>query len=107
MTHELTHVADEVLEPEVIAAIGWLTSPRFSTKRIIEELRSTPDGEAAYAQALELCGGAQDHTSRLILHGQSIPELLRRTGLLRFAGFIHGDASEDDGYGVPAWWRKA
>ena len=106
MTHDLTHVADEVLEPHVLAAIGRMTTIRFSTKRIIEELRTSVEGEAAYQAALELCGGAEEHMSRMIVHGQTIPELLRHSGLLRFAGFIHGSATEDDGYSIPSWWRR-
>ncbi|MBI4213068.1 MAG: hypothetical protein HY534_02055 [Chloroflexi bacterium] len=107
MSHDLTHAADEVLEPHLIAAIERLTSSRFSTKRIIEEMRSTPQGEAAYADAVELCGGESDPMAKLIVHGQTIPELLRRSGLLRFAGFIHGAPQEDDGLSVPSWWRRA
>jgi hypothetical protein len=107
VTHDLTHVADEVLEPHVIAAIGRMTSIRFSTRRVIEEMRATPEGEAAYQQALELCGGAeQEHMARMIVHGQTVPELLRHSGLLRFAGFIHGRPAEDDGYSIPSWWRR-
>lgn len=106
MTHDLTHVADDLLEPHVRAAIERMTAPRFSTRRIIQELRSTPDGHAAYVEALERCGGAEDHMARMIVHGQTIPELLRHSGLLRFAGFIHGMPEEDDGFSVPSWWRK-
>lgn len=106
MTHDLTHAADGVLGPHVLAAIQRMIAPRFSTKRIIEEIRSTPEGEAAYVEALELCGGAQEHMARMIVHGQTIPELLRHSGMLRFAGFIHGSPSEDDGFSVPSWWRR-
>ena len=108
MTHDLTHVADEILEPHVVAAIERMRTARFSTKRVIEEMRSTPEGEAAYAEALALCGAEdQEHMAHLIVHGQTIPELLRHSGLLRFAGFIHGRPQEDDGYSVPSWWRRA
>lgn len=106
MTHDLTHVADEILEPHLLAAIERMAASRFSTKRLIEEMRVTPEGEAAYQEALEMCGGAEEHMSRLIVHGQTVPELLRHCGLLRFAGFIHGNPAEDDGFSVPSWWRK-
>ena len=42
----------------------------------------------------------------MVLHGQVIPSLLRRSGLVRFGGFIHGNAAEDDGFGVPSLWVK-
>jgi hypothetical protein len=32
--------------------------------------------------------------------------LLRSSKRVRFAGFIHGEPDEDDGYSVPSWWRK-
>jgi hypothetical protein len=106
MTHDLTHVADDILAPHLFAAVARMTAPRFSTRRVIQQLRATPEGEAAYVEALERCGGSTDHMARMIVHGQTIPELLRASGLVRFAGFIHGQPDEDDGFGVPSWWRK-
>ena len=107
MNHDITHVADDVLEPHLLAALARLTPTRFSTKRVIEEMRSTPEGEAAYTEALTLCGeGEPTHMAHMIVHGQAIPELLRRSGMVRFAGFIHGDPAQSDGFSVPSWWRK-
>ena len=107
MSHDITHVPDPILEPHVRAALERIPAVRFSTKRFIEELRSTPDGEAAYLEALRLCGeGELTPMAHLVVHGQTLPELLRRSGLVQFAGFIHGQPEEDDGYSVPSWWRK-
>lgn len=108
----MAHVQDEeayaLLEPIVRAAVGRMESQRFSTKWLIDELRSTRDGEAAYRTALEIVeqSGATDHMAHLVVHGQVVPGLLRRCGLVRFAGFIHGDPEQDDGYAVPSWWQR-
>ena len=105
--HGDTHQADEVLEPEIRGAIERLPN-QFSTKRLVDELRSTPAGADAYQQALELCGGSGEWNDPAyrVLHGQAIAGLLRNIGLVKFAGFIHGLPEEDDGYSVPTWWRK-
>lgn len=107
MTHDITHVPDPLLEPYVRDTIERIRGERFSTKRFIEELRATPEGEAAYDEAVLLCGDGQaTHMARMVVHGQTVPELLRRSGLVRFAGFIHGEPQHDDGFSVPSWWRK-
>ena len=105
---EQAHRADAVLEPEVRAAIGRMPTLQFSTKRLIEQLRAAPTGAAAYDEALRLlqAGGTYGDMAYRVLHGQTIPGLLRTCGIVRFAGFIHGDPEEDDGYSVPSWWRK-
>ena len=37
----------------------------------------------------------------MVIHGQVIPGILRRTNLVEWAGYAHG---ESDPYAVPAWW---
>ncbi len=105
---EQAHRSDAVLEPEVQAAIQRMGSVQFSTKRLIEEIRAAPSGAAAYAEALGLLesGWTFGDMAYRVLHGQTIPGLLRTSGVVRFAGFIHGEPGEDDGFGVPSWWRK-
>ena len=106
---EQAHRADDILEPEVHAAIGRIRAPQFSTKRLIDELRGSATGAAAYDEAVRLleAGGTYGDMALRVLHGQAIPGLLRAAPqLVRFAGFIHGDPDEDDGYSVPSWWRK-
>jgi len=97
-----------LLAPQVDAALARLTLGQFSTKRLIEELRADPEGEAAYQAALAeyVTNGTDDHMAHLIVHGQVVPEILRHSGRVRFAGFIHGQPDEDDGYAVPSWWRR-
>jgi hypothetical protein len=105
--HHDTDRAEQVLEDEVRLAIGRLPA-RFSTKRLIDELRATPGGQAVYEEALGLCGGGGEwnEPAYRVLHGQAIAALLRNSDELRFAGFIHGLPQEDDGYSVPTWWQK-
>jgi hypothetical protein len=97
-----------LLVPQIEAALRRLTLPRFSTKRIVDEVLADPDGQVAYQAALAeyLDTGTDDRMARLIVHGQVVPEILRHSGLVRFSGFIHGETGENDGYAVPSWWRK-
>ena len=105
---EQAHRADAILEPEIRGAIERISPAQFSTKRLIAELRSVPSGAAAYDEAVRLLesGGTFGDTLYRVLHGQTIAGLLRTSGLVRFAGFIHGEPDEDDGFSVPSWWRK-
>ena len=103
-----THKADALLRPHIIAAIHRIPDRRFSTRRIIDALRAEPEGEAAYQQAFELFGGGVEwnEPAYQVLHGQVIAGLMRSSGVVKFAGFIHGFPEEDDGYSVPTWWQK-
>jgi hypothetical protein len=99
-----------LLAPQVHAVLARLLEAegRFSTKRVLDALRSDPEGQAAYeaAVAAYLETGSDEHMAHLIVHGQVVPEILRHSGQVRFGGFIHGQPAEDDGFGVPSWWRK-
>lgn len=98
--------AHQLLEPFVVGAIDRMPTDRFSTKRLIAEVQATADGRTAYEAALGIAEGGSPHMARHVIHGQVIPELLRGSGKVRFAGFIHGEPEEDDGYGVPSRWRR-
>jgi len=108
LDHESNERATDLLDPVVRDAIVHITARQFSTKRLIEEVCSTANGAEAYQQALAIAeeAGADATMARHIVHGQIIPFILRGSGLVRFAGFIHGMPSEDDGYGVPSRWRR-
>lgn len=73
----------------------------FTTGQFIEVLRSVPAGEAAYEAAWRRWG-EQEHASKMVIHGQVIPLVLRRSRFVKWDGFAHG---EEDEYAVPAWWR--
>jgi hypothetical protein len=100
--------ASQALGASIASAVQRIRGQRFSTRRIIDELRSDRSGEEAYQAALGIvAGGSEVNQMALhVLHGQIIPEVLRHSGLVRFAGFIHGMPDEDDGFSVPSWWRR-
>jgi hypothetical protein len=98
----------EVLEPVITQVLEQSGPGRFSTRALIEALRSFPDGQRAYEEALAITGedARSEQMALQILHGQTIPDVLRRCRLVQFQGFIHGDPDEDDGYGIPSWWER-
>jgi hypothetical protein len=63
-------------------------------------MQTDPDALAAYQEALRRWG--EDETySKMVIHGQVIPGILRRSSLVEWAGYAHGEV---DPYAVPAWW---
>ena len=96
------------LEPAVVSALGRIRGQRFSTRRIVDEMRAERSGEESYQAALGIVasGAAVDQMVLHVVHGQIIPDILRHSGVVRFAGFIHGQPEEDDGFSVPSWWRR-
>lgn len=81
--------------------IRRLEGEDFTTTQFIEILTSVPEGARAYEAAWRRWG-EQEHPSKMVIHGQVIPLALRRSGLVSWEGYAHG---EDDPYAVPAWWR--
>lgn len=73
----------------------------FTTTQFIELLRSVPEGEDVYEAAWRRWG-EQEHPSKMVIHGQVIPLVLRRSRFVSWDGYAHG---EEDPYAVPAWWR--
>ena len=88
--------------PFIDFVLARLESGEFTTAQFIELFRSQPEGEAAYWEAIHRWGERDEHMSKLVVHGQVIPGILRRSPLVAWAGFAHG---EPDPYAVPAWWR--
>jgi hypothetical protein len=108
----VSHAADErsieVLEPAITQLLEQSGPGRFSTRALIDALRSFPDGQRAYDEALAFTSeeARNQQMALQILHGQVVPDILRRSKLVRFQGFIHGATEEDDGYGIPSWWER-
>ena len=48
--------AYEIMEAPLRAAIARMAEPRFSTKRLIAEIRASTDGDAAYREAMTTLG---------------------------------------------------
>jgi hypothetical protein len=92
----------DMMAPVVDDILARLEPGEFTTPEFIEFLRSVPEANAAYHEALHRWGERDEHMSKLVIHGQVIPGVLRRSPLVEWAGFAHG---EPDPYAVPAWWR--
>lgn len=91
----------QFLRPAVLAIVDRIEAEEFTTAQFIDVLQSDPGSKAAYDEALTRWG--EDlHYSKMVVHGQVIPTILRQSPRLSWAGFAHG---EPDPYAVPAWWR--
>jgi len=89
------------LTPAVLDVLSRLEGDEFTTPQFIEVLLTDPDAKAAYEEALRRWGEDETH-AKMVVHGQVIPTILRRSGIAEWAGYAYG---EEDPYAVPAWWR--
>lgn len=90
----------DFLTPAVVDLLERIDADEFTTVQFIELLESEPGSGDAYREALRRWG-EDEHRSKMVVHGQVIPGILRRTPLVEWAGYAHG---ENDPYAVPAWW---
>lgn len=90
----------EFMSPAVEAILARVDVPEFTTPDFIDALRSDPDAEAIYQEALRRWG-EDERSSKLVIHGQVIPGALRLSPQVRWAGFAH---DVEDEFAVPAWW---
>jgi hypothetical protein len=98
-------LVDELMDsmaPVIEDIIARLEPAEFTTTDFIDLLVSTPEGKEAYDEAVARWGERDIRHSRMVIHGQVIPGVLRRIPALEWAGFAHG---VEDPYAVPAWWR--
>ncbi|MDP9365080.1 MAG: hypothetical protein M3Q10_12785 [Chloroflexota bacterium] len=91
----------EFLFPPLLDVLRRLDGTEFTTTELVEVLLSDPTAAAAYREALRRWGEGERY-AKMVVHGQVIPAVLRRSGLVEWIGFAHG---EEDPYGVPARWR--
>jgi hypothetical protein len=91
------------LAPFVTDIVERIDIDEFTTVEFIEAMQLDPAAREAYETALAMWPDNDPHIARMVIHGQSIPQLLRATGLVEWAGFAH---DQPDDYAVPAWWRK-
>jgi hypothetical protein len=98
-------VIDELIDyltPVVIDILERVDADEFTTVQFIEVLQTDPVADAAYHKALRRWG-EDEHRSKMVVHGQVIPTIMRTSGIVEWAGFAHG---EEDPYAVSAWWKK-
>lgn len=91
----------DFLGPTIEDLLTRLEGEEFTTIEFIEIMQSDPDGKAAYDEALRRWGET-DRYARMVLHGQIIPGILRRSERVEWLGFAHGI---EDPYAIPARWR--
>ena len=91
----------EFLTPVIEDLLTRLEGDEFTTVDFIEVMRSDEAGEAAYLEAIRRWGES-DQYAKMVLHGQAIPGVLRRSQRVEWLGFAHG---VPDAYAVPANWR--
>jgi len=106
MTREQYEAAQAAIAPHLAPTLDRLPE-RFTTPDFISALWADPAGKQAYQQAMQIFMAdlALARMAGHIVHGQVIPDLLRRSGRVRFAGFAHHLAQEQH-LGVPSWWHK-
>lgn len=94
---------EALLRPYIDPLIERINVEEFSTVDFIEVMQTDPPTAAAYEEALRLWRENNPDMAKMVVHGQVIPQLLRRSRLVQWNGYAHG---VDDPYAVPAWWRK-
>ena len=97
---------DELIEkmfPYVEDLLRRSEREEFTTNDFIDLMLSVPETNRAYHAALR-AWGENERQSKMVVHGQIVPGALRKSALVEWAGFAHGEADE---YSVPAWWRMA
>jgi hypothetical protein len=90
----------DFLAPAVTDILTRIDAEEFTTPQFIVVLQTDPVANAAYREALARWGEGEEY-AKMVIHGQVIPGILRRSPLVEWAGYAHG---EHDPYGVPAWW---
>ena len=98
-------VSVEALIAEVTPAVEWLLAQiqpgEFTTPEFIEFMQTIPRTKEVYDNAVARWG-EEERQSKMVVHGQVIPAILRHSPLVEWAGYAH---DLQDEYAVPAWWR--
>lgn len=91
----------DFLQPTIEGLLARLEGDEFSTIEFIELMLSDLESNAAYYEALRRWGEGE-HYAKMVVHGQVIPGILRRSARVEWLGFAYG---EHDPHAVPARWR--
>ncbi len=89
------------LAPTIDDILSRIEGDEFTTTEFNAHHQSDPVANTAYQEALRRWGEG-DRAAKMVVHGQVIPGILRRSALIEWLGFAHG---EDDPYAVPGRWR--
>lgn len=92
----------DFMAPAIDNVLARLEPGEFTTTEFIAFATAIPEVRDVYEEALRRWGEADEHMSKMVIHGQVIPGVLRRSPLIEWAGYAHG---KPDPYAVPAWWR--
>jgi hypothetical protein len=90
----------DFLAPTIDDILSRIEGDEFTTTEFIALLQSDRDANAAYLEALRRWGEGE-RSAKMVVHGQVIPGILRRSNLVEWLGFAYG---EDDPYAVPGRW---
>ena len=89
------------LAPTLDDILSRIEGDEFTTTEFIALVQSDSEANAAYLEALRRWGESE-RSAKMVIHGQVVPGILRRSNLVEWIGFAHG---EDDPYAVPGRWR--
>jgi hypothetical protein len=97
--------AYQLLQPLIIPTLMLIPGEEFTSRQFVTYLRATNPGEEAYQLAVS---GWPDNLlqGRQTVHGQILPQLLRESGKVEWAGYVYDDPEQDDGLSVPSYWLK-
>lgn len=95
---------DDLIEkmfPFIEDLLQRIDGDEFTTNDFIDLMLQVPETAAAY-EASGRAWGEQRRQTKMVLHGQVVPGALRKSSLVEWIGFAHGEADE---FSVPGWWR--
>jgi hypothetical protein len=95
--------ATELLRPHIASIVRRVNVDEFTTVEFVDVMQQDDVCRSAYAAAVALWPASDETLAKMVIHGQIIPELLRATGLVEWAGYAYG---EEDPYAIPAWWHR-
>ncbi len=91
----------DFISPAIEDLLRRVEGEEFTTSDFIAVMQEDPASAAIYEETLRRWGEGERY-ARMVVHGQVIPAAMRRSGLVEWVGFAHG---EEDQYAVPALWR--